>query len=358
MPDHIFTPTWLCPTAPDRARVIDMERRLRAVGTGVLALVAVAVMLLTARSQIGWWPLVPFAVALGGFVVLGRRLDRSARPEYRVAAAWLLSVVALAVSIALTGGVLSPVLTWMAIPAVALPACFRMRGVWVGGTVTVALLTAAVATGDSGAPRDDVLTFGGAIVTVVAVVAMSVALMRSDLHHRTEALIDPLTGLLNRAALGRRIAELEGQASARSQPLALIVADVDDFKAINDERGHVAGDAVLREIADRFGSELRAYDAVYRTGGDEMVVLLPGATRASALELADSLRRAIELDPFGEDAIDVTMSFGVDACSSERFVYDELFASADRALYEAKAAGGGTVRPLPEPDQAGVERVA
>ena len=118
------------------------------------------------------------------------------------------------------------------------------------------------------------------LTLIVSVMALSVALMRSDLEHRSEAAIDPLTGMLNRGALDTRVAELEAQARRTPQPVALLVADLDHFKAINDERGHAVGDAVLAEVAERFRGELRAYDLAYRLGGEEFLVLLPGRRRA------------------------------------------------------------------------------
>ena len=162
--------------------------------------------------------------------------------------------------------------------------------------------------------------------------------MRSDLEHRSEAAIDQLTGMLNRGALDARVAELEAQARRTPQPVALIVADLDHFKAINDELGHAVGDAVLAEVAERFRGELRAYDLAYRLGGEEFLVLLPGAGEREAAELAESLRRCVAIDPIRD--VDVTVSFGVGAWDGRgTFDFRELFDRADRALYRAKQDG-------------------
>ena len=137
------------------------------------------------------------------------------------------------------------------------------------------------------------------LTLIVSITALSVALMRSDLEHRSEAAIDQLTGMLNRGALDTRVAELEAQARRTPQPVALIIADLDLFKAINDEHGHAVGDAVLAEVAERVRGELRAYDLAYRLGGEEFLVLLPGAGEREAAELAEALRRCVAIDPVG-----------------------------------------------------------
>ena len=149
------------------------------------------------------------------------------------------------------------------------------------------------------------------LTLIVSVMALSVALMRSDLEHRSEAAIDPLTGMLNRGSLETRVVELEAQARRTPQPVALLVGDIDHFKTINDEHGHAVGDSVLAEVAERFRGELRAYDLAYRHGGEEFVVLLPGAAEHESAELAESLRRCIALDPIC--GVAVTVSFGVSA---------------------------------------------
>src|SRR5581483_462549 len=118
---------------------------------------------------------------------------------------------------------------------------------------------------------------------------------------------------------------------------ALILADLDRFKAINDEHGHDAGDAVLAEAAARLRSELRAYDLAYRLGGEEFLVVMPGAAAGTARSVAEVLRRAVAAEPI--HGVAVTASLGVSAASSRGFDFGRLFASADEALYRAKRAG-------------------
>ncbi len=113
------------------------------------------------------------------------------------------------------------------------------------------------------------------------------ALMRSDLQHRSVSVIDPLTSMLNRAALGTRVQELTCQASIVRQPIGVIVGDLDKFKAINDTHGHAVGDAVLRDVAYKLRKCLRAFDLAYRLGGEEFLVILPGGDADQSAGVAE-----------------------------------------------------------------------
>lgn len=331
-----FQPTWLCRTPRERSRMLDMERRLEPVRHLCFAVLALS--LVATGAWMGWWTLIPLALATIGFLVLGRGLERAALPEYRLATAWLLSQVVIATSIALTGGPESPGLAWLAIPTVTLPARFGPRGMIAGGIATTALLLLVTLGIDAQAVIDYPVPTIWALALIVSIMALSLALLRSDLEHRSEAAIDQLTGMLNRGALDARVVELEAQARHTQQPVALLIGDLDEFKAINDEHGHAVGDAVLAEVAERFRGELRAYDLAYRLGGEEFLVLLPGAGEGPAAELADALRRRVALDPIGE--VRVTVSFGVSAWDGRgELCFRELFEAADRALYAAKHDG-------------------
>lgn len=117
--------------------------------------------------------------------------------------------------------------------------------------------------------------------------------------------------------------------------------DLDHFKAINDEHGHETGDAVLKQAAYRMRTELRAYDLAYRLGGEEFLIVMPGADARRAEQVADELRKAIADRPIS--GIEVTMSVGVSASSARDFDYTRLFAQSDEALYAAKHAGRSKV---------------
>lgn len=120
--------------------------------------------------------------------------------------------------------------------------------------------------------------------------------------------------------------------------MGLIVGDIDHFKIINDEYGHSIGDAVLENVAVVLRWRLRAFDLAYRLGGEEFLILLPGADLADRALLADRIHSAIYANETGRTPI--TMSFGVSASrSGEPFEYERTFAEADGALYTAKRKG-------------------
>ena len=172
-----------------------------------------------------------------------------------------------------------------------------------------------------------------------AVALLSTALMGSDMEHRTSSLIDPLTGMLNRKALDARVAELAQQALVTEEPIGMVVGDLDCFKRVNDMHGHATGDAVLRDVAARMRRTLRAFDLAYRLGGEEFLVLLPGADLEHAHEVAESLRAAVGDEPVVGLAI--TMSFGVNA-SGRRGV--RLPRAARRGRRGALRREGGRAR--------------
>jgi diguanylate cyclase (GGDEF)-like protein len=120
-----------------------------------------------------------------------------------------------------------------------------------------------------------------------------------------------------------------------------MLCDVDNFKSINDEHGHDCGDAVLRDIAYELRKHLRSFELVYRLGGEEFLIVLPGITQTAAKIVAERLRAAVEQSrPTG---IPVTISLGLSSGTGESVVYDTMFKAADDALYEAKRAGRNRV---------------
>ena len=154
--------------------------------------------------------------------------------------------------------------------------------------------------------------------------------MQSDVEHRGEAVIDPLTGMLNRKALMNRASELAQQSTVTGEPVGLILGDLDRFKQINDSLGHAAGDAVLTDVAYLLRKRLRAFDLLYRVGGEEFLVLLPGADTRTSARIAEDLRRTVQSETVG-DGTNVTISFGVAASArGARFDYAHVFAAADR----------------------------
>ncbi len=145
---------------------------------------------------------------------------------------------------------------------------------------------------------------------MLVVVSMSAAVAGSlDVASRRIAATDHLTGLPNRFALEPRISELAHQAAATGERVAVVAIDVDHLKAVNDEHGHVTGDAVLLEVARRLRECLAPFDSIYRFGGEEFVALLAGYDIASARAVAERMRDAVRAAPI--DGLAVTVSIGV-----------------------------------------------
>jgi diguanylate cyclase (GGDEF)-like protein len=294
--------------------------------------------------------LVGVVVAMGLFRIADAHAARSERPEYVMFAAWTGAELVIAACIVLSGGPDSPALAWLAIPVVTLASRFSARGV-ILGVATACLLLVAVTFGvDPGKVLDDPTLFTAPAVVIFTVAILSLALMHSDLHHRGAAVIDPLTGMLNRKALATRVEELAQQSRVSGQPIGLIMGDIDHFKGVNDSHGHASGDAVLKDFAYAIRKHLRAFDLAYRIGGEEFLVVLPGADAHRCARVAEELRLRIEESTFG-DGVRLTMSFGVSASAARtEFDYAKVFTAADEALYEAKRLGRNQVCVSPPAD--------
>ena len=155
-----------------------------------------------------------------------------------------------------------------------------------------------------------------------------------------EAVRDPLTGLHNRRHLDQVLAG--GLDTAGSdEGLAVVTLDIDHFKAVNDRFGHAAGDTVLTAVARLLQASVRDGDTAVRLGGEEFLVLLPGADRGQALRRAEEMRRGVAavVHAFGGERIHVTVSAGVAVRPDDGVSAGTLLEAADRALYVAKAAG-------------------
>ena len=163
-------------------------------------------------------------------------------------------------------------------------------------------------------------------------------------EQRQKALIDPLTGLPNRAAWGERLQYEVEQWQIHGNPLLIAMLDLDHFKRINDGYGHLAGDKVLKIIAAQLRRHLRPVDFIARFGGEEFVLLMPDTPLTTGLQLVDKLRTAIEACPFhfkGEP-VTITLSIGVSAFrAGDRS--DQVLKRADEALYRAKHRGRNCV---------------
>lgn len=167
-------------------------------------------------------------------------------------------------------------------------------------------------------------------------------------EQRQKALIDPLTGLPNRAAWGERLQHEVEQWQNHGKPLLIAMLDLDHFKRINDGYGHLAGDKVLKIIAAQLRKHLRPVDFIARFGGEEFVLLMPDTPLAAGVQGVERLRSAIEACPFhfkGEP-VTITLSIGVSAFRpGDRS--DQVLKRADEALYQAKHRGRNCVETAP-----------
>lgn len=159
---------------------------------------------------------------------------------------------------------------------------------------------------------------------------------------------DVLTGWNNRRYLGVRLVEELARARRDGTRLVCLMLDIDYFKSVNDTWGHAAGDAVLKELAQRIESQVRASDVAARYGGEEFIVLLPDTRVGSAQKLAERIRQEIAASPIalpGGEAVTITASIGIAEVSPGsdekdlKTLGDSLVARADVALYAAKSAG-------------------
>ncbi len=327
--------SWLCPTELDRTRIVDANdrvRTIRLVGAG-----AIGVALLLTAPWIGWWTLILLALCALNFWNVERRLPSSPHPERVSFTAIVLTLLLIGAGVALSGGPHSPALPWMVLPGAMVAARFRPQVVAVGIVLTVFLVIVSTLAVDPAATIANPVSVIATLALLAVVISIVLALQAAELHHRDEAILDPLTGLLNRHALIPRFTEISHQARLTHQPVCLLLCDVDTFKEINDRYGHDRGDAVLRDVAYELRKRLRSFELAYRLGGEEFLIVLPGVSQPEGQEVAERLRAAIEQTrPTG---IPITISLGLSVASGEAVVYETLFKAADEALYEAKRTG-------------------
>ncbi len=174
-------------------------------------------------------------------------------------------------------------------------------------------------------------------VSVAEHLSLALANLALREHLRAQSERDALTGLYNRRHLERTIDEAVGDAARTGRPVGILMLDVDGFKEVNDRDGHAAGDSHLRQLATLLLRETRGGDSVYRIGGDEFVVVLPGGTADTTALRAEQIRAAID------EQLGATVSIGVAAVPGPATTADELLHEADLCLYRAKALGRNRV---------------
>ena len=373
-----------------RFRAVQRRRTRTAARAGFLVVAAAVGLDLAALLEFsdgGVWfaialDIAVITAALAGWVLLAKSLR-----QYPEATAWVVS----------SSVVLSTVVTGLAVPsltvqsmayllllpgliALVLPWRTQMHLRWL---LTYSILVAVYLLLDpvrrfSAAERDDLLVV--IIVAVGASLAGHYLLQRAQIrsfaqiesirvlrrradadmlelervHHALEltARIDPLTGAGNRRRLDEDLRAVRAHISRSSMTYGLLEIDLDHFKRINDEYGHLAGDDVLRRVVEALQGTLRGTDAIYRFGGEEFVVVLPVATEEGLRAAAERLRAVVERldiahpDPEPSAPQVVTVSIGATllGASSLGRTDDEWFELTDRAMYAAKAAGRNQVR--------------
>jgi diguanylate cyclase (GGDEF)-like protein len=191
-----------------------------------------------------------------------------------------------------------------------------------------------------------------ALVFQLTLVALVVARLVVEL--RRSSRYDALTGVLNRRAMEEAL-DAEVQRTRRlGESFALLMVDADHFKAINDQRGHAAGDRALQHLGTLLAAQMRDIDRVGRWGGEEFVVLLPGTGLEPACEVAERLRDRVQKLPprWQEQPLPLTLSIGVSPWAGPADELERLLARADAALYRAKAGGRNRVEAEPAPTPA------
>jgi len=176
------------------------------------------------------------------------------------------------------------------------------------------------------------------------IVQLQSELLETKKNLEIQSRTDPLTGVLNRRAILSQIENELCRAKRDNAHISISMLDLDHFKKINDTFGHLAGDAVLRETMNRVEEAIRTYDAIGRFGGEEFIVVFPGAKQTDAFAIAERIRLKINGKNADVDGISIpfTISQGLATCNGKSTV-DELIAKADEALYRAKENGRNRV---------------
>jgi diguanylate cyclase (GGDEF)-like protein len=177
------------------------------------------------------------------------------------------------------------------------------------------------------------------VVALPPVVLLQRSLLHSQL--KAQARTDPKTGVLNAGAWQVEANMAIARAQRRREPLAVLLADVDHFKLVNDTHGHLIGDAVLRTLAAEMRQQVRETDLVGRFGGEEFAIVLSGTPEGEAAQVAERIRRGAGVVKVLTDdmIVGVTISIGVAILGSHGDDLGDLLAAADLALYRAKNAG-------------------
>jgi diguanylate cyclase (GGDEF)-like protein len=191
-----------------------------------------------------------------------------------------------------------------------------------------------------------VLSFEALLFTIsIAFILLAMAKERTELRHRTAAMVDPLTGIANRRAFLQEAALLAKRHANDPRPTAVLLIDLDHFKSINDRFGHALGDRVLEVFTDAARQSIRSTDLIGRLGGEEFAAVLRDTSRDKAVAVAERIRESFAqcAQEVGGRPVCASVSIGLVHCQEAVLDVPELLAQADQALYFAKERGRNRV---------------
>ncbi len=244
------------------------------------------------------------------------------------------------------------VLDWMMPEMDGVTLCRRFRRQVAADPLYIVLLTAKAEQEDIvkglNAGADDYLVkpfdpeeLQARVRAAARIIQLERQLLEANARLAALASTDDLTKLMNRRAILNRLVEEAAKSLQTHQPLSIIMMDVDGFKQINDHHGHGVGDTILKEFCHRVTASLRSDDSLGRIGGDEFLVLLPGAGEQEAVAVGERMRAKIASEPFYSEAgicLPITASLGFTEVDPTARV-ETILSLADRAMYEAKRGG-------------------
>lgn len=278
-----------------------------------------------ALAALAWQGLLTATSLTGAMALLTRHVHARGRWHWRLTATPLLPGLGLGLAVALTPPVAPSLPSAEGLPLAALP--------WIGAGAALTLVV-------------------GVVVGLVDLLTrqrdhmLSASLGDANRRLREQALKDPLTGLPNRAYFDHRLKALCRSREGRTTPVAVMMVDLDGFKAINESFGHTTGDLVLKEMARRLRAEVGPGNLVARVGGDEFLVLChrpPGDTGGSPSDLAQRILHSVGRRLTLPHAVEVKLSCSIGLVHSPEFgPPQQLLACADAAMYAAKRQGGST----------------
>jgi hypothetical protein len=223
-----FRPSWLCRTPAERSRFLDMHQRLMTLNT-VLLVGIVLILLPTAGTIDHPVALVPVALTALVYGVVQRHVGRVDRPELWIYGLMLATEAGMVLAVVVSRTQHTGALVMVLWTATGIAGRFRTRAVVLATLFAAAMITLGQLAGGVGALRAEPMRLTLLLYALVSVVAVVTALRKSDVEHRGAAVLDPLTGMLNRNALDRRVAEIEQQSAVSADPVGLIVLDLDHF---------------------------------------------------------------------------------------------------------------------------------